>query len=133
MVVIIVIDLVTDRSYIEMEKTLKIWIYREGGSLEGHFIQEMDKQRLPFITSDREQALLYFLPFSVQNEKAGVVDLHRMWAVIRDYIQVIANKYPYWNSTNGADHFMVTCHDWSLLLHPLFEAIVKSTFVAHIN
>ncbi|XP_031483813.2 probable glycosyltransferase At5g11130 [Nymphaea colorata] len=79
----------------------------------------MDKQRLPFITSDPEQALLYFFPFSVQRmrrfvaSKAGVVALHRMWAVISDYVQVIANKFPYWNSTNGADHFMVTCHDWA--------------------
>ncbi|KAF3776554.1 hypothetical protein EJ110_NYTH47013 [Nymphaea thermarum] len=89
-------------------------------------------------------ALLYFLPFSVQRmrrfvlSKARVVDLHRMWAVISDYIQVIAKKYPYWNNKNGADHFIVACHDrvsknlyhfsFSLLLHPLFEAIKKSTF-----
>ncbi|KAF3793004.1 putative glycosyltransferase [Nymphaea thermarum] len=107
-----------NKSYIEMKKRLKIWIYREGEppifhdgsslySIEGHFIKEMDKQRLPFITtSDPEQALLYFLPFSVQRmrrfvaSKASVVDLHRMWAVICDYIEVIANKYMYWNNTN---------------------------------
>ncbi|KAF3789027.1 Multiple exostoses-like protein 1 [Nymphaea thermarum] len=100
-------------------------------SIEGHFIQEMDKQRLSFITSDPEQALLYFLPFSVRRmrrfvaSKAGVVDLHRMWVVISDYIQVIANKYPYWNNTNGAYHFMVTCHDWLSKISTTFPQLEK--------
>ncbi|CAN6459631.1 unnamed protein product [Victoria cruziana] len=116
-----------------MEKRLKIWIYREGEppifhdgssislySIEGHFIQEMDKQRLPFITDDPEKALLYFLPFSVERmvrflykKDSGRDVLNHMSTVITDYVQVVANKYPYWNSSNGADHFMVACHDWA--------------------
>ncbi|XP_049933548.1 probable glycosyltransferase At5g20260 [Nymphaea colorata] len=121
------------QSYVEMEKRLKIWIYREGEppifhdgssmglySIEGHFIQEMDKQRLPFITNDPEQALLYFLPFSVERmvrffyKKGSTVNVVKLISVvISDYVQVVANKYSYWNSSNGADHFMVACHDWA--------------------
>ncbi|XP_031482230.1 probable glycosyltransferase At5g20260 isoform X2 [Nymphaea colorata] len=121
------------QSYIEMEKRLKIWIYREGEppifhdgssmglySIEGQFIQEMDKKRLRFITNDPEQALIYFLPFSVERmvrffyKKGSTVNVVKLISVvISDYVQVVANKYPYWNISNGADHFMVACHDWA--------------------
>ncbi|KAF3789026.1 Exostosin-2 [Nymphaea thermarum] len=80
----------------------------------------MDKQRLPFITNDPEQALLYFLPFSVERmvrffyKKGSTINVVKLISVvISDHVQVVANKYPYWNSSNGADHFMVACHDWA--------------------
>ena len=31
--------------------------------------------------------------------------------IVKDYVEGLINKYPYWNRTLGADHFFVTCHD----------------------
>uniref|UniRef100_A0A0E0CGY9 Exostosin GT47 domain-containing protein n=1 Tax=Oryza meridionalis TaxID=40149 RepID=A0A0E0CGY9_9ORYZ len=34
-----------------------------------------------------------------------------MTIIVKDYVEGLINKYPYWNRTLGADHFFVTCHD----------------------
>ncbi|KAF8691326.1 hypothetical protein HU200_040453 [Digitaria exilis] len=34
-----------------------------------------------------------------------------MAVIVKDYVEGLINKYPYWNRTLGADHFFVTCHD----------------------
>lgn len=34
-----------------------------------------------------------------------------MTVIVKDYVDSLINKYPYWNRTLGADHFFVTCHD----------------------
>lgn len=31
--------------------------------------------------------------------------------IVRNYVESLMSKYPYWNRTLGADHFFVTCHD----------------------
>ncbi|PRQ22501.1 putative xylogalacturonan beta-1,3-xylosyltransferase [Rosa chinensis] len=33
---------------------------------------------------------------------------------LRDYVNMIAGKYPFWNRTHGTDHFLVACHDWPI-------------------
>ncbi|KAL0905813.1 hypothetical protein M5K25_024251 [Dendrobium thyrsiflorum] len=33
---------------------------------------------------------------------------------LQNYLQMIAAKYPFWNRTGGADHFLAACHDWAL-------------------
>ena len=119
------------RSYLEMEKWLKIYVYEEGEvpmfhdgpcksiySTEGNFINEMEKGNNKFRTRDPNRALLYFLPFSVTrmvqylyvpNSWDGI-DAMRSTTV--DYLNLIARKHPFWNRTLGADHFMLSCHDW---------------------
>ncbi|CDY70248.1 BnaAnng33080D [Brassica napus] len=32
---------------------------------------------------------------------------------LKDYIDFISTKYPFWNRTSGADHFLAACHDWA--------------------
>ncbi|CAL5444603.1 unnamed protein product [Camellia sinensis] len=116
------------RSYLEMEKHLKVFVYEEGDppvfhygpckhtyAIEGLFIQGMEISK--FRTRDPEKAHLYFLPFSVTmiTQVVYVVDSHDwgpMKNTAKDYVDVIANKYPYWNRSLGADHFMLACHDW---------------------
>ncbi|TXG66348.1 hypothetical protein EZV62_007623 [Acer yangbiense] len=64
-----------------------------------------------FITKDPAKADLFFLPFSIARMRhdsrigsPGIQDF------IRDYIVNISQKYPYWNRTDGADHFYAACH-----------------------
>ncbi|XP_038883057.1 probable glycosyltransferase At5g03795 [Benincasa hispida] len=117
------------RSYIEMEKELKIFVYEEGEpplfhngpcksiySTEGNFIHaiEMDSR---FRTKDPEKAHVFFLPLSVAMlvRFVYVHDSHDFTPIrhtVVDYINVIGTKYPFWNRTLGADHFMLSCHDW---------------------
>ncbi|KAL6988302.1 hypothetical protein U1Q18_014052 [Sarracenia purpurea var. burkii] len=120
------------RSYVEMEKKLKVFVYEEGEppvfhygpckstyAIEGLFIQAMEISE--FRTRDSDEAHLYFLPFSVTmiTQVVYVVDSHEWTAMkntAKDYVDVVAHKHPYWNRSLGADHFMLACHDWGLLV-----------------
>ncbi|KAJ7523289.1 hypothetical protein O6H91_18G045500 [Diphasiastrum complanatum] len=117
------------RHYHEMETHFKIYVYQEGEeplvhsgpckdiyAIEGRFIQEL-QGRNPFLTSDPEKAHAFFLPFSVAHMVSYLYsdnskDMSPLKRVVRDYIDVVNLKYPYWNRSGGADHFMLTCHDW---------------------
>eukprot|EP01018_Ginkgo_biloba_P003360 Gb_02335 [translate_table: standard] len=117
------------RSYIEMEKRFKIFVYPEGEpplvhngpckniyTIEGRFIHELELGN-PFVTSNPEEAHVHFLPFSVTMMvtfiyKPKSYDLRPMKRFVSDYVDVIAKKYPYWNRSLGSDHFMLSCHDW---------------------
>ncbi|CAI9259467.1 unnamed protein product [Lactuca saligna] len=120
------------QSHTEMMKTFKIWTYKEGDaplmhdgpmklvySIEGDFIEEMEREGNPIVANHPDEAHAFFIPLSVTNivhylftpeEAWGFRE--RMQAILEDYIKVIAQKYPYWNRSNGADHFYVSCHDW---------------------
>ncbi|KAF7837378.1 putative glycosyltransferase [Senna tora] len=117
------------RSYLLMEKLFKIYVYEEGEpplfhygpckdiySMEGVFINSMESNR-QFRTENPEEAHVYFLPFSVvmilQHLFHPVIrDKAVLGRTIGDYVQIISHKYPYWNRSYGADHFMLSCHDW---------------------
>ncbi|XVE61580.1 hypothetical protein DITRI_Ditri06bG0051900 [Diplodiscus trichospermus] len=117
------------RSYLEMEKQFKVFVYKEGEppvfhdgpcksiySMEGNFIYKMDVDR-KFQAKDPEKAHVFYLPFSVAKMVRFVYlrDSHDFSPIRRtviDYVSLVAKKYPYWNRSLGADHFMVACHDW---------------------
>ncbi|KAF8015710.1 hypothetical protein BT93_H1284 [Corymbia citriodora subsp. variegata] len=118
------------RSYLEMEKLFKIYVYQEGEppmfhdgpckniySTEGRFIHEMERGGNPYRTTDPDEALVYFLPFSVVMlvqylYEPGSHETHAIGRAVVDYIDVVAAKHPFWNRSLGADHFMLSCHDW---------------------
>ncbi|EOX93595.1 Catalytic, putative [Theobroma cacao] len=117
------------RSYLEMEKLFKIYVYQEGEppifhngpcrsiySSEGRFIHELEKGKF-YRTQDPDEALVYFLPFSVVMlvhylYDPETFDTDAIGRAVVDYIDVIASKHPYWNRSLGADHVMLSCHDW---------------------
>ncbi|KAG9445204.1 hypothetical protein H6P81_016544 [Aristolochia fimbriata] len=64
-----------------------------------------------FITKDPFKADLFFLPFSIARLRYDPrVDVEGIPDFIRGYISHIKQNFPYWNRTNGADHFYVACH-----------------------
>ena len=112
-----------------MEKRFKVFVYEEGEppvfhngfcrdiySMEGIFINEMEMND-KFITRDPEKAHVFFLSFSVAMMVHYVYvqdsrDYGLLRTTVKDYINVLSEKYPYWNRSLGADHFILACHDW---------------------
>lgn len=112
-----------------MEKRLKVYIYREGKrpifhnprlrgiyASEGWFMKHMEASS-QFVTSNSEEAQLFYLPFASQlvGEYVYVKASHSFDNIIeflKNYINTIKTRHPFWNRTNGADHFLVGCHDW---------------------
>ncbi|KAF5195928.1 Xylogalacturonan beta-1,3-xylosyltransferase [Thalictrum thalictroides] len=117
------------RSYLLMEKLFKIFVYEEGElplfhngpckniySMEGFFINFMETDKR-FRTRDPDSAHVYFLPFSVvmilQYLFHPIIrDKYVLGRTISDYVRIISERYPYWNRSLGADHVMLSCHDW---------------------
>ncbi|KAE9456682.1 hypothetical protein C3L33_11415, partial [Rhododendron williamsianum] len=117
------------RSYQLMERMFRIYIYEEGEpplfhtgpckdiySMEGIFIKLMETNTR-FRTRDPDRAHVYYLPFSVVMILETLFDpvtrsKSVLKRVIRGYIRLISTKYPYWNNSLGADHSMLSCHDW---------------------
>ncbi|XP_027360675.1 probable glycosyltransferase At5g03795 [Abrus precatorius] len=127
------------RSYLEMEKVFKIFVYDEGEppmfhngltksiySTEGRFINEMEKGRY-YRTNDPDEAFVYYLPFSVVMMVEYLYvhgsNINPIGLTVEDYIQIISNKHPFWNRSLGHDHFMLSCHDWGP---------IASTYVDHL-
>ncbi|XP_052209043.1 probable glycosyltransferase At5g25310 isoform X2 [Diospyros lotus] len=118
------------KSYTEMEKRFKVYVYEEGDppmvhdgpckniyTTEGRFIHEMEKGKSRFRTRDARRAHVYFLPFSVSWMVKYLYEplsynLTPLRDFVSDYVRVISTKHPFWNRTQGADHFMLSCHDW---------------------
>ncbi|MFS7904667.1 putative xylogalacturonan beta-1,3-xylosyltransferase [Helianthus anomalus] len=137
------------RSYLVMEKELKIYVYEEGNlpvfhdapcdgilGMEGIFINDMEISR--FRTRDPDEAHLFFLPFSIVSIVHYVFEREtRLWSDMKntviDYVNVIAEKYPYWNRSRGADHFMLACHDWGPEISSAIPTLYKNSIRALCN
>ncbi|XP_016510893.2 putative glycosyltransferase At5g03795 [Nicotiana tabacum] len=118
------------RSYELMERNLKVYIYREGKrpvfhqprlkgiyASEGWFMKQL-KASQHFLTNDPNKAHLFYLPFSSQilGEVVYVPGSHsftNLKAYLKNYVDLIKGRYPFWNRTQGADHFLIACHDWA--------------------
>ncbi|KAL5995774.1 hypothetical protein ACLOJK_025844 [Asimina triloba] len=113
----------------EMEKKFKVYVYGEGEqplvhdgpckdlyTIEGRFIHELDLGNTRYRTHDAHRAHVFFMPFSVAKLVKLTYhfdyDLSPIYKVVYDYIKVISTKHPFWNRTQGSDHFMLSCHDW---------------------
>ncbi|KAL5704854.1 hypothetical protein ACHQM5_023224 [Ranunculus cassubicifolius] len=117
------------RSYELMEKTFKVYVYTEGDqpvfhqpqlkgiyASEGWFMKLMEGNK-QFVVKDPSQAHMFYLPFSAhQLRRALYVNSkkHKSLSLfIKNYVDLIAGKYNFWNRTGGADHFLAACHDWA--------------------
>ncbi|CAN6456921.1 unnamed protein product [Victoria cruziana] len=115
---------VFSRNYAEMEKNFKVFIYPDGDpntffqtprkltgkyASEGFFFQNIRESK--FRTLDPDSADLFFIPISCHKMRGKGTSYDNMTIIVKDYVDGLINKYPYWNRTLGADHFFVTCHD----------------------
>ncbi|GLU01448.1 hypothetical protein SLE2022_187550 [Rubroshorea leprosula] len=118
------------RSYGLMEEKLRVYIYREGKrpilhqpffkgiyASEGWFMRQLETNK-KFVTKNPKEAHLFYLPFSSRKlrQTLYVADSHsreNLIQFLKNYVDMIASKYPFWNRTEGADHFLVACHDWA--------------------
>lgn len=123
-----------------MEQMLKVYIYKEGDTRifhrppllgiyasEGWFMKHMEANR-HFVTKKPKEAHLFYLPFSsLQLEETLYVpkshDRKPLIQHLEDYADMISAKYPFWNRTEGTDHFLVACHDWVCFLCLLISSI----------
>ncbi|GAB2300842.1 hypothetical protein Dimus_034876 [Dionaea muscipula] len=138
------------RSYELMELILKVYIYPDGKrpifhephlmgiyASEGWFMKLMEENK-QFVTRDPEKAHLFYLPYSARQLQAAlyVVGSHNLSPLsifLRDHVNMLAAKYPFWNRTHGSDHFLVACHDWGPYTLKGHEELMKNTIKALCN
>ncbi|XP_019454045.1 PREDICTED: probable glycosyltransferase At5g20260, partial [Lupinus angustifolius] len=120
------------QSHIEMLKRFKVWTYKEGEpplihdgpmasiyGIDGNFMTEIENRLSPFRARYPEEAHVFMLPISVVNivhylyRPLITFSRGQLMRVTIDYKNIIARKYPYWNRSSGADHFIASCHDWA--------------------
>ncbi|KAJ0243883.1 Exostosin family protein [Hirschfeldia incana] len=119
------------RSYELMERILKVYVYKEGSrpifhtpilkglyASEGWFMKLMEGNKR-YTVKDPRRAHLYYMPFSARmlEYKLYVRNSHNrtnLRQFLKEYTEhIISSKYPFFNRTGGADHFLVACHDWA--------------------
>ncbi|XP_060179938.1 probable glycosyltransferase At5g25310 [Lycium barbarum] len=138
------------RSYELMELILKVYIYKEGKrpifhqpylrgiySSEGWFMKLMEDNR-QFVTRDPQKAHLFYLPYSARQLQRVLYvpnshNLKPLTVYLRDYVSMLAAKYPFWNRTRGSDHFLVACHDWGPYTLKDHEELSRNTIKALCN
>eukprot|EP01018_Ginkgo_biloba_P011043 Gb_34769 [translate_table: standard] len=116
------------QDYKAMKKKLKIYVYphstddafanvllpvdfEPSGNYASESYFKKALMQSGFVTNDPAEADLFYLPFSIARLRHDSrVDVGGIQDFVKDYIANISQKYPYWNRTDGADHFYVACH-----------------------
>ncbi|RZC82889.1 hypothetical protein C5167_045676 [Papaver somniferum] len=124
-------------SYSKMEKMFKIYVYEGLYSTEGMFINGIETSK-QLRTRDPDRAHVYFLPFSIKVMvrylyESDSQDIEPIKRTITEYVDVIARKYPYWNRSSGADHSMLSCHDWGPRTSSSIPMLYKNSIRALCN
>jgi xylogalacturonan beta-1,3-xylosyltransferase len=133
-----------------MLKIFKVWTYKEGEpplardgpmssiyGIEGHFMTEIENNLSPFSAQNPDEAHVFMLPLSVANIVRYLYDplttysRDQLMRVTIDYTNIIAHKYTYWNRTKGADHFIVSCHDWVTIATINFNTLCLDISFCH--
>ncbi|KAK9141822.1 hypothetical protein Syun_011222 [Stephania yunnanensis] len=70
-----------------------------------------------FVTRDPARAHLFYLPYSARQLQHALYvpnwhNIKPLSIFLRNYVKMLAAKYPFWNRTRGTYHFLVACHDW---------------------
>lgn len=116
------------RSYDLMERKLRVYVYKEGKkpifhrpmprgiyASEGWFMKLMESNK-KFLVKDPRKAHLFYIPVSIKALRTSLgQDFQTPKSLadhLKEYVDLIAAKYKFWNRTAGADHFLVACHDW---------------------
>ncbi|XP_010104876.2 probable glycosyltransferase At5g03795 [Morus notabilis] len=138
------------RSYELMEMILKVYIYPDGArpifhqphlrgiyASEGWFMRLMEGNK-QFVTRDPEKAHLFYMPYSARQLELALYkpeshNLKPLSIFLRNYVNKIAAKYPFWNRTHGSDHFLVACHDWGPYTVNEHKELSKNTIKALCN
>ncbi|RWW83890.1 hypothetical protein BHE74_00007578, partial [Ensete ventricosum] len=138
------------RSYELMESILKVYIYKDGSrpifhrpelkgiyASEGWFMKLMHENK-NFVVKDPNKAHLFYLPYSAHRleQTLYVLNSHNIQPLmifLRNYVNEISVKYPFWNRTGGADHFLVACHDWGPYTTKWHHELRRNTIKALCN
>ncbi|VFQ91001.1 unnamed protein product [Cuscuta campestris] len=113
-----------------MEENLKVYIYKDGEkpifhssilegiyAAEGWFLKLLEANK-QFVTEIPTEAHLFYLPFSSRLLELTLYVPHshsrnNLIEYMKNYVDTLIGKYPFWNRTNGEDHFLAACHDWA--------------------
>ncbi|XP_059446434.1 probable glycosyltransferase At5g03795 [Corylus avellana] len=132
----------TRSTYDRMENYLKIYIYRDRdpgayfqspreltgmyGS-EAYFFKNIKESR--FLTTNPLKAHLFFIPISWHQMRTRGTSYEKMITIVENYVQGLISKYPFWNRTDGANHFFLICHDIGLEVAEGVPVFIKKNLI----
>ncbi|KAF7806439.1 LRR receptor-like serine/threonine-protein kinase GSO1 [Senna tora] len=82
-------------------------------------MDEMENKRSPYAARSPEEAHVFMIPISIAYivhflyNPLVTYDRDQLMRIVVDYTNIISHRYPYWNASRGADHFLLSCHDWA--------------------
>ncbi|KAL4614966.1 hypothetical protein ACB092_07G090700 [Castanea dentata] len=82
--------------------------YYQNGS-EGYFFKNIKDSQ--FRTTIAQEAHLFFIPIRTHQMHNMGTSNEEMAIVVQNYFQSLITENPYWNKSQGADHFFINCHE----------------------